>query len=75
MARPIPGEPYTVEPGDTFPSIATKAYGLSDNWPLIRNANQLIFKTDTQEDVEPGEVLFIPLDPDIIGLKNSQSDL
>ena len=73
--RPIPGQYYTVEPGDTFPTIAARAYGLSDNWPLIRDANQLVLKTDSEEEVQPEEVLFIPPDPVIIELKNNQAAL
>ncbi len=75
MARPIPGQSYTAVTGDTFPIIAARAYGLSDNWPLIREANQLQFKTDNQEEIKPGEVVFIPFDPEIIALKNTQSSL
>lgn len=71
MIRPIPGQNYTAKSGDTLPLIATKAYGLSENWTLIRDANQFQFKTDDQECVQPGEVLFIPIDPVIQGLKNS----
>lgn len=73
MHRPIPGKYYTAETGDTFPIIATRAYGLAENWTLIRDANQLQFKTDDQECIQPGEVIFIPVDPVIIALKNSQT--
>ncbi len=73
MHRPISGQYYTAESGDTFPVIATRAYGLAENWTLIRDANQLQFKTDDQEAVQPGEVLFIPPDPVLIALKNAQT--
>ena len=70
MPRPTPGSSYTVQPGDTFPSIATRAYGLSERWPLIRNANQLQFSVSNQEEVSPGEVIYIPVDPEIEFLRN-----
>ncbi len=73
--RPIPGQQYTAEPGDTLPIISTRAYGVSENGSLIRDANQFQFKTDTLEEVQPGEVLFIPFDPVIEALKNSQAAL
>ena len=73
--RPIPGQYYTAEPGDTLPSIAARAYGLSENWSLISGANQFVLKTDNQEEVQPEEVLFIPFDPVIVSLKNDQAAL
>ena len=69
MERPRQGQNYTVKSGDTFPIIAVRAGLLESDWPLIRNANQLQFKTDDQESVQPGEVLFIPIDPVIAALK------
>lgn len=75
MNRPIQGENYTVQNGDTLRSIASQAYGLGENWPLIRDANQFTTKTDSLESVNEGEVLYIPIDPDIQDLKNSQAQL
>lgn len=75
MARSTPGQTYTAVSGDTLPIIASRAYGLSEKWTLIRDSNSIEFKTDNLEEVQPGEVLFIPVDPDIIALKNQQSSL
>lgn len=69
MPRPIQGQQYIVQNGDTLPSIAIRA-GLIDNWPLIRDANSFVFKTDNQEQIQTGEVIYIPHDPEIIALKN-----
>jgi len=73
--RPIPGNSYIVQFGDTYPKIAQRAYGISEKWTLIRDCNQLQFRTVGQEDIQPGEVIFIPVDPDIVSLKNSQNKL
>lgn len=75
MARPIQGEQYTAREGDTLRNIAARAYGLGENWTLIRDANQFALKVDDQESVGEGEVLFIPVDPDVQDLKDSQSQL
>ena len=74
MINPIQGEQYTVKEGDTLPSIAARAYGLSENWTLIRDANQFALKTSDLEDVSEGETIFIPSDPDIQNLRNEQED-
>jgi nucleoid-associated protein YgaU len=73
MTRPIPGKPYTAQSGDTLPKIAARAYGLSEKWSLIRNANQFEFETETDEDVQPGEKLYIPVDPDLVFLQNNKA--
>ena len=73
--RPTPGENYTAKDGDTLPIIAGRAYGLQEKWTLINDANQKEFKTDNQEQVQPGEVLYIPEDPELIALQNTQEAL
>lgn len=73
--KPTPGQNYTAVNGDTLPKIAARAYGLSENWPMILDANQLQFKVDNQEQVQPGEILYIPVDPELENLKNIQEAL
>lgn len=73
--KPIQNEHYTAQPGDTLPSIAARAYGLSENWTLIRDANQFSLKSADLESVSEGETIFIPPDPDIQNLKDEQSAL
>jgi nucleoid-associated protein YgaU len=73
VARPIQGRQYTAQSGDTLRSIASEAYGLSENWTLIRDANQFSLKTDNLESVSEGETILIPVDPDIQNLKDEQS--
>lgn len=75
MVRPVQNEQYTVQSGDTLRSIAARAYGLSENWTLIRDANQFTLKTDNLESVSEGENIFIPPDPDIQNLKDEQNAL
>lgn len=70
-----PGEYYTTEQGDTLPKIAARAYGLSGKWPLILDVNQLEFKVSNQEEIQPGENIFIPEDPELIELQNIQNAL
>ncbi|NIA28341.1 MAG: LysM peptidoglycan-binding domain-containing protein [Actinobacteria bacterium] len=72
--NPIQGQQYTAEPGDTLPSIAIKS-GWLDNGVAIRDANQFVFTTSNQEEVQPGEVLFIPVDPELVELQNIQDAL
>ena len=73
--RPTQGQYYIVQNGDTFPKIAARAGYISSDWPIIRDANQLELKTNNQEDVQPGEKIFIPFDPSVQELENLQSEL
>ena len=73
--KPIPGQTYTVKNGDTLPIISTKAYGIPDNSQLIRDANQLVFTTSNLDEVQPGEQLYIPVDPVIQQIKLDQKKL
>jgi nucleoid-associated protein YgaU len=73
MTRPTQGQNYTAKEGDTLRTIATRAYGLGDKYTLIRNGNQFEFPADTDEDVQPGEQLFIPFDPELINLQNNRA--
>ena len=70
MSKPIPGQTYTVQNGDTLPIISTKAYGIDSNGQLIRDANQITLTTSNLDEVQPGEMLFIPFDPLVQQLKN-----
>jgi len=69
MARPIPGTFYTVQRGETFKLIAKRAYGIEDKWILIQNANQLEIKKSDTTGILEGETLFIPIDPDLINIR------
>ena len=72
MIRPTQGGQYTVKNGDTLRTIAAQAYGLAENWTLIRDANQFSLKTDDLESVSEGETLIIPFDPDVQNLRDEQ---
>ena len=66
---PKPGSQYTVVAGDTLSSIAERAYGFASLWPRIKQANQGQFKVDNPDDITVGQVLNIPLEPDLNKLK------
>jgi nucleoid-associated protein YgaU len=70
MSNPIQGQFYTSKAGETLRTIANQAYGLSESWTLIRDANQFNLKTSEEDAVQEGESLFIPVDPDIQGLQD-----
>jgi LysM repeat protein len=56
---PTPGSNYTVEPGDSLFSIAQLAYGDSNQWQKIYDANKQVIGNDPNL-IRPGEVLYIP---------------
>jgi LysM repeat protein len=56
---PTPGSYYTVQPGDTLSSIAQQAYGDSNQWQIIYDANKQVIGNDPNV-IFPGQVLFIP---------------
>ncbi len=59
MAQATPGSNYTVQQGDTLSAIAQQAYGDSNQWQLIYNANLKVIGADPNL-LRPGEELFIP---------------
>ncbi len=69
---PTPGKPYTVQSGDTLSSIAARAYGDDTLWPKIREANQSNLKSDDPNEISPGEIINIPLLPEIEALRTGQ---
>ena len=59
MSMPVPGQIYTVRPGDTLFSIATAAYGVAnadEGVTAIEAANPGIDPADLQ----PGQQITIP---------------
>src|SRR5947209_6591088 len=56
MAQATPGSNYTVQQGDTLSGIAQQAYGDSNQWEAISNANNI---TDPNL-IYAGQVLYIP---------------
>lgn len=82
MSRPQPGSNYTIVSGDSLSSIAERAYGDPQQWPIIYNANQTILKSTDPNIVFPGETVFIPEQPelkqlrdDLIGSSNKDNEL
>ena len=74
MTTPKQGQFYTAQTGDTLPKIAIRAK-LGTNWPLILDANTLVLKVDDQEQIQPGERIFIPVDQEMVALQNAQNRL
>ncbi len=60
MAQATPGSDYTVQSGDTLTSIAQQAYGDSNQWPEIYNANTQVIGNDPNY-LHAGQILFIPV--------------
>ena len=56
MAQATPGSNYTVQQGDTLSSIAQQAYGDSNQWEVISNANNIT----NPNLIYAGQVLYIP---------------
>lgn len=65
MNRPIPGKTYIVKKGDTLSGIAGMAYGDPLLFPRIFQANQSAVKSGDPDKIVPGEILFIPVLPEI----------
>lgn len=69
MPNPIAGKQYTVVEGDTLSGISTRAYGEPGEWPRIFTANQSRLKSDSPDLIFPGEVLNIPVLPELEEIK------
>jgi nucleoid-associated protein YgaU len=63
-AQPAPATPrtYSVQPGDTLPSIASQVYGDANRWTAIYDANRStigddpnLIRPDTQLTIPPKE--------------------
>jgi Dyp-type peroxidase family len=68
---PTPGDIYVVKQGDSLTSIAQRAYGNGNLWPLIYNANKQVIGNNPNL-IQPGQVLHIPLAPPAdLPLRNS----
>lgn len=70
MPNPVAGKQYTVVLGDTLSDIAARAYGDGNEWPRIFAANQSAIKSDDPDKIAPGEVLNIPVLPEVQSLKD-----
>ncbi len=70
MPNPVAGRQYTVVEGDTLSDIAGRAYGDQNEWPRIFSANQSALKSKTPDLIFPGEVLNIPVLPEIENIKS-----
>lgn len=69
MPDPVAGKSYTVVEGDTLSSIAGRAYGDQNEWPRIFKANQSSLRSKTPDLIFPGEVLIIPVLPELETIK------
>lgn len=65
MPKPIPGTPYVIVPGDTLSHISLAAYGQARKWPKIWAANQTRLKSGDPNLIFPGEVINIPILPEL----------
>lgn len=58
---PIPGKQYVTKYGDTLKTIAAQAYGNSESWRSLLRVFTKRFKTQNEYEVQPGEVINIPV--------------
>jgi prophage tail gpP-like protein len=65
MAKPIPGSQYVIVKGDTLSGIAFAAYGQGRKWPRIWAANQTRLRSGDPNLIFPGEVITIPVLPEL----------
>ncbi|MBV9229507.1 MAG: LysM peptidoglycan-binding domain-containing protein, partial [Chloroflexi bacterium] len=56
---PVAGGVYLVKQGDSLTSIAQRAYGNGNLWPLIYNANKQVIGSNPNV-IQPGQILHIP---------------
>ena len=70
MPNPKVGGQYTVVQGDTLSGIAERAYGDPNEWPRIFQANQSALKSGAPDLIFPGEVLNIPVLPEIEDIRS-----
>jgi len=66
---PTQGSQYTIVDGDTLSDIAARAYGIGSKWPLIYDANQTTLKSGDPDLIFPGEIIIIPVDPDLQAIR------
>ena len=72
MSKPIPGQPYITQKGDSLPSIASAAYGDPSKWPLIDNVNPSQIKYTDVEKIASGQSILIPIDTVNNSLRQAQ---
>jgi prophage tail gpP-like protein len=60
MPKPIPGQQWTVGPGDSLESLSVRAYGNRAFWPRIWKANQNRLRSSNPNIIFDGEVILIP---------------
>ena len=51
---------YTVQPGDTFSSLALRFYGNESRWPVIRDANPPLRRYNSHDTLPVGTRVTIP---------------
>jgi prophage tail gpP-like protein len=71
MSKPIPGQQYTVQSGDTLSSISNQAYGSSKYYNRIKKANKSNLKSTDPDEIFPGEIINIPVIAEIDTLKTA----
>lgn len=70
MTRPVAGQQYTIVKGDTLWDIAATVYGNGQKFQIIWDANKSNLRSGDPHWIYPGELLWIPDDPDRSPLSN-----
>lgn len=73
MVQPEAKQMYTVQKGDTLQKISEKFYGTTRRWTKIYDANKDVLKAPDR--VYPGQVLKIPLTPELKKIQESEENL
>jgi prophage tail gpP-like protein len=69
MAKPIPGQQYTIVQGDTLSGISLRAYGIASKWPDIWKSNSTVLRSGDPNLIFPGEVIWVPDDHELQEVK------
>lgn len=73
MTQPIPGKQYTVENGENLEDISIQAYGSTEGARIIFRANQGTVKSEDWRFVQEGTKINIPVNPDLLELRDLQT--
>jgi prophage tail gpP-like protein len=58
--QPTPGKSYKIKKDDWLTRIAARAYGQSEKWTIISDANKQALRSGDPNLIFPGEIVFIP---------------
>jgi len=72
--KPTAGKYYTIQDENSLSQISIRAYGDFQYWPRIWDANQTILRSGNPDLIFPGEVILIPIIPELLIPKTAQAN-